>query len=521
MYKIVDVSISDSNSLDYEFTDLFKAFLASDTYKASYGSLTTDTWAGYSSESTEVKDILSDFTIYLKGLSTAPAADYTATTSQADDDGNVTGTFTGVGLGQYIILGGGKSTDTRIYRSVTANVVPSVVDSKYMINTEYDLVMKSSLPTISKTVTGVRTEDDIQSASVGDTMTYQLNALVPEFPNKATNKTFYVRDTLSKGLSLTSEPVVKDASGTVLTKGTDYTYTQSGQTFYIDFNMDSNAVKTTARVYVTYSAKLNDNAVISGDGNKNTSAVVYANDPFSGSTYDPSSGNDRPEGKDGYGKSTSEQTVYTFAIRIVKTDESTSKALANAEFAVYTSADCTDSTKVGTITTDSNGIGSLVGVKEGAYWIKETKAPTGYQKLTEAKRITVAKSAASVSNATVASTKITTTTTYTSNVDEAMYKTQATDASGNLLYIDASATNGVTTAKNNTPAYVKSFTRTVSDSGTVAAQVVSVAITNKAGGELPSTGGIGVVPFIAVGAVLMVGAAIVLITKKRTKNAEK
>jgi hypothetical protein len=184
MYKIVDVSISDSNSLDYEFTDLFKGFLQSATYKDTYGSLTTDTWAGYNSESTEVKNILSDFTIYLKGLSTAPTPDYTATTSAAGTDGSVTGTFTDVGLGQYIILGGGRSTDTRIYRSVTANVVPSVVDSKYVINTEYDLVMKSSLPTISKTVTGVRTEDDIQSASVGDTMTYQLNALVPEFPNK-------------------------------------------------------------------------------------------------------------------------------------------------------------------------------------------------------------------------------------------------------------------------------------------------------------------------------------------------
>jgi fimbrial isopeptide formation D2 family protein/LPXTG-motif cell wall-anchored protein len=380
--------------------------------------------------------------------------------------------------------------------------------------------MKSSLPTISKTVTGVRTEGGIQSASVGDTMTYQLNALVPEFPNKATNKTFYVRDTLPTGISLTSEPTVTNATGTVLTKGTDYTYTQSGQTFYIDFNMDSNAVKTTPRVLVSYSAKLNDNAVISGDGNKNTSAVVYANDPFSGSTYDPTSGNDRPEGKDGYGKSTSEQIVYTFAIRIEKTDATKGTALANAEFSVYTSADCTDSTLVGTITTDSNGIGSLVGVKDGSYWIKETKAPTGYQKLTEPKKIEVGKTADKVTNATIASAKITTTTTYTSNPTEAMYKTQATDASGNLLYIDASATNGVTTAKNDTPAYVKTFTRTVSTSGTTEAQVVSVAITNKAGGELPSTGGMGVVAFIAVGSVLMVGAAIVLIAKKRTKIAE-
>ena len=45
-----------------------------------------------------------------------------------------------------------------------------------------------------------------------------------------------------------------------------------------------------------------------------------------------------------------------------------------------------------------------------------------------------------------------------------------------------------------------------------------VRVENKAGTELPSTGGIGTTIFYVVGGGLMVAAAILLITKKRMEN---
>lgn len=69
------------------------------------------------------------------------------------------------------------------------------------------------------------------------------------------------------------------------------------------------------------------------------------------------------------------------------TDGDNCYSLGGAEYTVYSDAETTKA--VGTITTDENGNGTLTGLQEGNYYVKETKAPTGYAKSDEVMQATI------------------------------------------------------------------------------------------------------------------------------------
>lgn len=514
-YKVVNAALDDAtNNLEYSFTDTFKAFLASEK-GAAYTSLTPDSYCEYENDSAELKGILGAFTAYMKSLDTMPAADYTSTTVT-----NGSATFTKVAMGQYVIIGGGNTKGALIYQSVTAEVVPFVENGVYKIYPAYSVEMKTSEPTTDKEITtGTVKDSEKDTASIGDTIGFRLNATVPTYPAGATNKTYYIADTLSNGLTLATEAndfVVKgytddaDTTGTALTIGTDYTIEIKGQQIYIDFAYDN--IKPYAKVSVEYSALLNENALIGGNGNVNTMDLVYSNAPFDGNTYVP--GNDRPDDKPGYGKKTDEEIVYTYTLAINKfeKDNETVK-LANAKFAIYDNESCTGDA-IATITTDANGYAAYVGLKAGTYYFKETVAPSGYKLLVNPVEVVLTEA-----NATQG---VTTTKTieYTSVKADSLYGVQATDETGNKLWLASGETQTPTTeyAEGYLPAYVLSVTSAVESvdlEGTAATGSIVVDIENTKGGILPSTGGMGTTLFIVIGSVLMIGAVIALVVKKR------
>ncbi|HFI0332676.1 TPA: SpaH/EbpB family LPXTG-anchored major pilin [Streptococcus suis] len=134
----------------------------------------------------------------------------------------------------------------------------------------------------------------------------------------------------------------------------------------------------------TYTMKLNDTAVMDSK-NVNQVTVEYGRktDDFNDVVTTP--GN--------------EKEVYTGGYRFIKTDVSTNKPLANAEFVVRDAATegqylkIDDTTKeiswVGTygeatkFTTGADGIVDIKGLTYGTYYLEETKAPTDYVKLSE------------------------------------------------------------------------------------------------------------------------------------------
>lgn len=150
-YKVVQVSIDSNNQLDYKFTDTFEAFKASST---DYVDLKITDYVDakkYANDSKELNKLLGEFTAYVKDSNNHVSEDITSTTFT---DGKAT--FQNVGLGQYILVGKGNSNGALIYQTVTAEVVPTVNGGNYEIFDSYSVKMKTSSPSVSKSVTGTK-----------------------------------------------------------------------------------------------------------------------------------------------------------------------------------------------------------------------------------------------------------------------------------------------------------------------------------------------------------------------------
>ena len=129
----------------------------------------------------------------------------------------------------------------------------------------------------------------------------------------------------------------------------------------IDFNID---YVTSTTVTVSYKAKLNEQV---GYFNYNRVALTYSNSPYTNDNMTTENIN---------------VNVKAYGIEIFKyAGSDKNKALASAEFDIF--ADSALTKKVGTIVTNGDGIGRLKGLGKGTYYIRETKAPAGYQVIKE------------------------------------------------------------------------------------------------------------------------------------------
>ena len=399
---------------------------------------------------------------------------------------------------------------------------------------------KADAPSIDKNILDGTAKKKGDTASIGDVINYQLDSAVPDMAGY--NKYFFiVNDKMSKGLEFQSVSEIT-VGKTTLTKDTDYTVTS--QKFTADDpateNIDENGMTAVKIVFkgfyekfkdhagdaiaIKYSAILDDDCDRTVAGNPNVVDLTFSNDPnfkYEGTPGTP--GNpDEPGPTEPTGKTPEAKTkVYTTAIRIKKVDE-TGKPLTGAKFTIsgtalnkvitetsafaadeagtyyklkngsYTetaptedTADkydgdtkykltTTDSTAVTVsdkeagleVAVDSEGYIIFSGLGDGEYTIKESEAPKGYN-----------------IDASEYSVKITGTPTF----DAPNWKVNGADAT-------PTAGNGWT--------------------------VITQEVTNKKGIILPATGGIGTVIFYVVGSMLIGGAAVLFVTKKK-RNAAK
>ena len=234
---------------------------------------------------------------------------------------------------------------------------------------------------------------------IGDTVTYQLTSKVPDMTGY-NSYTFKFSDTLSKGLDLKEVLSVKVGNTTLTAKksGTNtyaLAYDQAKRTLTVTLNdfYTSYKNRTGETITVVYTATLNKDAVIGMNPNTNKAVVEYSNDPKS----------------DGTGKSEpSIVDVHTFDFTIFKyyLKNETKTALANAEFELYKANGevagakvnikkveegkyrvatpeeiATEGFKSDVIVSGTNGKVLVKGLDAGTYYLRETKAPEGYNKL--------------------------------------------------------------------------------------------------------------------------------------------
>ena len=246
---------------------------------------------------------------------------------------------------------------------------------------------------------GAADEKKAGDFAIGDTVTYQLTSKVPDMTGY-NSYTFKFSDTLSKGLDLKEVLSVK-VGNTTLKAGKTGTntyalaYDKNTRTLTVTLNDFYNSYKnhTGETITVVYTATLNKDAVIGMNPNTNKAVVEYSNDPTTGGT-----GTSEPSIVD----------VHTFDFTIFKyyLKNETKTALANAEFELYKANGevagakvnikkveegkyrvatpeeiATEGFKSDVIVSGTNGKVLVKGLEAGTYYLRETKAPEGYNKL--------------------------------------------------------------------------------------------------------------------------------------------
>lgn len=457
------------------------------------------------------------------------------------------GTFTAkVNAGAYIavITGGGDAIYnpillTATYGADNNDLNGGSVDTSEEYNDLFGstAVTKISKPNIDKEITSPTTPDgEKKTASVGDVLTYKITPTMPSYPTGAANKTAFIEDNMSKGLTFDYDSLtikigtteIKMVKAAEAGKPDTFTYnnkvianaTKVLNGFRLVFLYDTLADETTGVVpamTVEYTATLNGEAVVGGEGNKNDAKLVYTTNPNKGSSYeDPTNPPPTdPEYKEKDIEKSDKNTVYTYQLAFKKVDAEGEKALANAVFEIYAKGTAHTDTDPGsvegevidTVTTDENGYAVSTKVAAGTYYIKEKTAPTGYSLNQNVYKIKADWATA----------------TTTATMQKESYTTEA-DGNGpqvGWLFNDTFYALGAESIPADAEAAylvkssVKIDTVTTTNNGGEGTALLNVNIPNTKLSSLPSTGGIGTTIFTIGGCAIMILAAALYFASRR------
>ena len=334
----------------------------------------------------------------------------------------------------------------------------------------------SSTPSdLKKTATG----STDKSFSIGDTVTYTVSFKTSNYSGAGKDAKEIVSYTIEDTLPV----FLKDVTVTSISVDNNVIHDQTGATpqfdnkkIVIDWYDEDNKqfrYNNGATITITYTAVVTEKAAIDGNGNANKVTVTWTTKDGT----QPEPGN----------KLDKEEIIYTYAIALKKVNDKGTPlpdAVFQFPFYVKTDPDATDGAYIyaGTteaegltnkITTPADGVIVVKGVKSGSYEIKEVTAPAGYNQLT--------------APVTVKAVKTGNTSTHT---------TVYLDEDGNTTDMKTENTIEVNVNIANIAA-------------------TAVVVLNKAGAQLPSTGGMGTTIFYVLGSVLVIGAVVLLVTKKR------
>lgn len=367
-------------------------------------------------------------------------------------------------------------------------------------------------PTIGNTAPTEAGWGDVGDNQIGDTVYYYTKTSVPDMSNYDTYK-YIIRDQMSAGLTMgevTNIVYVPKTAGAssidikanaVITKDDDADTTDFTETFYVSFADLKDVLKTNADggyIYTYYTATLNKDALVSNSANAtqhndNTAYLTYSNNPNHSGSGDNETGD------------TPKDTVYDWTLTFngSKVDEK-NDPLTGAGFTLYAgSGDSVSSEPIKLVAiTDLTQVNGVTADENTNYYRIATTA--------DASETTVTEMLQSEGKTKFMILGLDDAKSYTLKETT----TPATYNTGDDIVINKLNTTYVTAGNEMT-----GLTADITNEGVASTGVEnSVQIQNKKGSTLPSTGGIGTTMFYVGGGVLVAGAGVLLITKKRAKK---
>ena len=393
---------------------------------------------------------------------------------------------------------------------------------------------KSSWPSVDKNIVEGEDKVDVNEAGIGEVVKYEITGTLPSNIADYAEYFYKFTDTLSKGLTYNNDMKVTVGGVDVTTyfykNVTEYDETD-GTTITVaiqdllalELLGSIDEITKDTKIVLTYSATVNKNAVVNG-ANENKVDLEYSNNPNdsdNGTPDTPSENPGEPTTEKPTGKTPeSEVATYTTEIIINKVDGNR-KPLNGAEFEIK-STTALKAVLVKTQVFTEDAAGDYWKLKDGTY--TET-APVSDDPATDG----VNEDNTEYYESTT--TKYSMTVQETEETVSAEYAAKAfVDANGKLVFSDLPA-GEYTITETTTPegyntidpfslkitfdaetkAFAYEWVGVAADAGNAA----SVTVVNQSGSTLPETGGVGTTLFYVFGSVMFIGAAVLLITKKR------
>ena len=376
--------------------------------------------------------------------------------------------------GYYLIKDNGPVNDGEAYSLYVVQVVgPTTISPKVGTTTSDKKVDDKN---DSNTTEDATTWQGSADYDIGDAVPFKLSATIAQdYANYTHGYRLTFHDKEDAGLSFNASSVKVYVDGKEITSGFTVVTENLGDgcTFEVRFaNLkEITSVHAGSVISVEYTSTLNKQAVIGSTGNKNTSHVSYTNNP-----------NDEQAGENG---KTPDDVVIVFTYQTI-----VNKVTKNPAY---------DASKdTGKTGTDSDGNKEFIPLKGAGFTLYKKNASGTYE-------------------AVGSELKGEDMTTFTwSGLDDGDYKlVETTTPSGYNTIPDIEFTITATHDVSSDNPTLISLRGGDKFTGEISTGVVSANIENQSGAQLPSTGGIGTTIFYVLGSVLVIGAAVLLVTKKR------
>lgn len=376
---------------------------------------------------------------------------------------------------------------------------------------------KADHPTVDKKIgTDISSEVVANTATIGDKVPFVIKSNVPQMQGY-TKYFFVLNDSMTAGLTYNKDVAIKIDNTTLAADAYDVVYDDTANTMKIVIkNFIQYKSQAGKDIVVTYSATLNEKADLTQTGgNKNTVKLTYSNNP--NVDYE---GDNEPTSTDPVGETPEHVTVtYSTKLQLTKVDGANQEVMKGVEFQIAgTSIKAVVSTS-GYFKQDADG--TYYQLKDGTF--TETAPPTE----TDSRY---------VSNLKYAKVENTTEQTKMQKVTAS----GTTDAKGLITFEGLSAgtyyitelktlggynllTAPITVEIKATPGTTScTWTAKVNgENATFEDDMVKLTVENNKGSDLPITGGIGTTIFYVIGGLLVCGAVVMAITKKKLSVEDK